>query len=275
MKLKELWSKTNKWLRLRRPPTAEEPEAEINNEGLIKKDIEGVPEAVEEEIESQSGRDSGQAESSEDARGFEEESSVVVAPETASEKGESIEKLQRGFDRLIERLANINDNLNLQVSQHRELLERLDKMPELAKSFPAIVENQEQIRVKLSEQLSSMVASNEQFIESVEKIPTETARQTEMLSEIKKRLASAAEVDSAMSEGFRQFNETLEKLDQNTLGQTDSIMQMSKTFATSDRYLKYIISRQNKRFMWLFVISLGVCVIAILLLAGIIIYLNQ
>jgi hypothetical protein len=52
-------------------------------------------------------------------------------------------------------------------------------------------------------------------------------------------------------------------------------MQMSKTFAASDRYLKYIISRQNKRFMWVFVIALGVCAVVILIMVGIIIYLRQ
>jgi cell division protein FtsL len=52
-------------------------------------------------------------------------------------------------------------------------------------------------------------------------------------------------------------------------------MQMSKTFAASDRYLKYIVSKQRKSFMWVFMIALGVCVAAILILAGIIIYLRH
>ena len=78
-----------------------------------------------------------------------------------------------------------------------------------------------------------------------------------------------------MAEGFNKFNETLDKLDQTTIGQTDSIMQMSKTFAASDRYLKYIMSRQRKSFMWIFMIAMGVCLLAILILAGIIIYLGR
>jgi len=49
---------------------------------------------------------------------------------------------------------------------------------------------------------------------------------------------------------------------------------MSKTFAASDRYLKYIISRQNKRFMWIFVAAISICATAILILTGVIIYLR-
>jgi hypothetical protein len=50
---------------------------------------------------------------------------------------------------------------------------------------------------------------------------------------------------------------------------------MSKTFATSDRYLKYIISRQNKRFAWIFIGAVSVCAAVILVLVGIIIYLRH
>jgi hypothetical protein len=50
---------------------------------------------------------------------------------------------------------------------------------------------------------------------------------------------------------------------------------MSKTFAASDRYLKYIISRDKKRMFWLFAISIGICVFVILALVGIIVYLRQ
>ena len=57
--------------------------------------------------------------------------------------------------------------------------------------------------------------------------------------------------------------------------ETDGILQMSKTFAASDRYLKYIISKHSKRFMWIFIAAISVCTVCILILTGIIIYLNR
>jgi lipopolysaccharide/colanic/teichoic acid biosynthesis glycosyltransferase len=45
-------------------------------------------------------------------------------------------------------------------------------------------------------------------------------------------------------------------------------MQMSKTFAASDRHLKFVMSRQNKRFLWVFSIAMGICVFAIIVLAA-------
>ena len=121
----------------------------------------------------------------------------------------------------------------------------------------------------------SAAAKNHQFLGAVEKIPHETAKQTDALVDIDHQLAAAADTDVQMTESFNRFNQTLEKLNQSTLSQTDSIMQMSRTFSTSDRYLKYIVSRQNKRFLWVFIISLSVCIVVILILTGIILYLKS
>ena len=131
------------------------------------------------------------------------------------------------------------------------------------------------ISLSLFEQLKATNLKDEQFIDAVEKIPTEVGRQTDALVNIDHQLAAAADADTQMAENFNTFNQTLDKLNLTTGSQTDSIMQMSKTFAASDRYLKYIISRQSKRFMWIFIAAIGVCLFTILVLAGIIIYLRQ
>ena len=50
---------------------------------------------------------------------------------------------------------------------------------------------------------------------------------------------------------------------------------MSRTFAASDRYLKFIVSRQARQFMWVFYSVLGICLAVIIILVGIIIYLSR
>ena len=50
---------------------------------------------------------------------------------------------------------------------------------------------------------------------------------------------------------------------------------MSKTFATSDRYLKYLMKQQSKRFMWMFITTISICVTVIAILTVIVIYIKQ
>ena len=258
MAMKDLWLQTGKWLKAQKLTGSGNSRPEIDDDGLISQDTESA-----QKDDTQGGPPGKQ------------QDNLVVKAVPQIDKQESIEKLQQGFSKLAEQLGGINEHLGRQVTQHEELIGRIEQLPKLLESFPSVVESQKHLTEQLIEQLKSAAAKNQQFIDSVEKIPNETAKQTDALVDIDHQLAAAADTDVQMTESFNKFNQTLDKLNQSTLGQTDSIMQMSRTFSTSDRYLKYIVSRQNKRFVWVFITSLSVCIAVILILAGIILYLKR
>ncbi|MBN1807268.1 MAG: hypothetical protein JW837_18630 [Sedimentisphaerales bacterium] len=256
--IKELWTQAGRWLRNSKLFDSGNSRPEVDDQGLISQDTEST-QTVDAQAESP-GRQSD---------------SLVVQAVPQFDKQESIEKLQQGLGKLAEQLGEINEHLGRQVTQHEELIGRIEQLPKLIESFPSVVESQKHLTEQLIEQLKTAAAKNEQFLDAVEKIPNETAKQTDALVDINHQLAAAADTDVQMTESFNKFNQTMDKLNQSTLGQTDSIMQMSRTFATSDRYLKYIVSRQNKRFIWVFITSLSVCLIVILILTGIILYIKR
>jgi len=259
MTLKELWSrtksKTSGWVQLRKQSNHKDYKPQVDDEGLITQDADS-PESAVDDMDAQSDK-------------------IVVKAVQPVSKPETLEKLQAGFDKLIDKLQGINEHLNRQVTQNEEMMSRIEQLPQLLEGFPELLDNQKQVTGQLLEQLKAAAIKNEQFIETVEKIPTETAKQTDALVDIDHQLAAAADTDVQMAESFNKFNETLDKLNQSTITHTDSIKQMGKTFATSDRYLKYIISRQSKRFVWIFIAAISVCAVVILILTGIIIYLRH
>ena len=258
MTVKEFWARVSNWVTGEKLSRDSNYQPQINDEGLISEN--GGPAEPGGDESQQSGTQSGQ---------------VIVKTVQPVEKQQSLEKLQEGFNNLIGQLQGINENLNRQVTQNEDLMGRIEQLPKLLESFPDVVQNQKQITEGLIEQLKTAAAKDQQFLDAVEKIPTETAKQTDALVDIDHQLAAAADTDVQMAESLNKFNEALDKLKQSTVSQTDGIMQMSKTFATSDRYLKYILSKQNRRFMWVFIAAIGVCVLAILILTGIVIYLRQ
>ena len=258
MTLKDWWSDTSRWLRSHGFSTDSGVDAEIDDEGYISQEP-----------------DSTEPEQPEATNGHANNSVVVRADGPEPDRQQSLEKLQEGFNQLVGQLQGINEHLNRQVNQHAELMERIEKLPEWLASFPTVVEGQKQITEKLLEQVKGAAAKQERFIDAVEKMPTETAKQTDALVAIDHQLAAAADTDVQMVENFNKFSQTLERLNQATKGQTDGILQMSKTFQTSDRYLKYIVSKQNKRFVWIFIAAISVCVFVILILTGVIVYLKS
>jgi small-conductance mechanosensitive channel len=267
MTLKEYWAQAVKWLRSQKLFVEAAHHPDLNDDGLLRTDHEhDAPHP-----EPDGAVDTSAAES---ARPAPVQTGVVRAVPPA-DRQESLEKLQQGFERLIEQLQGINEHLNRQANQHEELMSRIEQLPQMLESFPQVVENQKQITEQLIEQLRGAAAKNERFVDAVEKMPLETAKQTDALVNIDHQLAAAADIDVQMTESFNNFNQALDKLNESTIGHTDGVIQMSKTFAASDRYLKYIMAKQSRRFMWLFIAAISVCVACILLLAGIIIYLNR
>jgi archaellum component FlaC len=289
MAFKDIWAETSNWLRSRKISFSGHHRPEIDEEGLISQDSDSVRAhettlAENEQQTTESPRvealrrkkpDDKHPASEVDAESAVQYPVSRVENEESGKANESLEKFREGFDKLVNQLEGINGHLNRQAEQHEALMERIKQLPGLLEKFPAMVENQKKITEQLLEQLRSMAAKNEQFMDAVEKIPAETSKQTDALVDIDHQLAAAADIDVQMAENFNNFNRTLDKMNQSTINHTDGILQMSKTFAASDRYLKYILSKQSRRFMWVFFTAISICTVVILILTGIIIYLRS
>ena len=249
MELRELLTRLMNWLRGRRPGHNDYVAPPINDNGLMSHDAQQTP----------AGSDKNSPVQAVAVRG----------------KSESLEKLQAGFDRLIGELSSINEHLGKQASQHADLIARIDQFPKILEGFPSIVENQKALTETLVSQLKTNLLKDQQILAAVEKIPAESAKQTDALINIDRQLAASADVDIQMTETFNKFNSSLDKLDRSTKDHTEGISQMSRTFAASDRYLKFIVTRQTRQFMWVFYSALGICIAVIVILVGILIYLSR
>jgi len=256
MTLREILTGTSNWLRSRRYEHAGHCAPVLDNDGLLTMALE-----PEEDFEGTSSATAPHR--------------PVLVNSVTLERREPVERLQEGFNRLIDQLEQINDHLNQQVSQHQELMGRVRQLPQLLESLPSAVENQKILTHRLLEQLRATAAKDQHFMETVGKIPTETARQTDALNLINHQLAAAADADVQLAGSFVKFKDTLERLNHNTACNTDGIVQMSKTFAASDRHLKYVVTKLNQRYVWTLALALTVCGAAICTLAGLVIYLAR
>ena len=243
MELREIWSRFVSWMRKQVPSSRSDYEQpQLSDDGLI---INQAP--------------------------------ADKSPlQTVAVRGKpEVEKFQAAFETLIDQIQNINEHLNKQVAQHENLIARIEQFPKLLENFPAVVENQKALTEQLVSQLKTNILKDQQLLSAVEKIPAESAKQTDALQAIDRQLAAASDVDIQMTETFGKFNETLAKLNQSTKDHTDGIAQMSRTFAASDRYLKFVVTRQTRQLMWVFYSALGICIAVILILVGIIIFVNK
>jgi chromosome segregation ATPase len=167
------------------------------------------------------------------------------APMAVKKKKDSAEMFNDAVNKLVDKLEGINHNLDRQVQQNQQLVQRMDVFPDMLSTMPKAVEEQRQAFARVAEQLARK-------IEHDEKVAVE-------LVGIHEKVAASAEIDAQMSENFSKFSDTLGKLDQDTVCQTEWLQQISHTFLASERYMKHTLAKQQKRFYWVFGVSLGVC----------------
>lgn len=257
MTLRGILSGTASWLRAHRDEDHDHCEPALDDDGLLAADFEPDDD-------------------SRDVRSMGPTSRPVVVSAIASlERREPVERLQEGLDQLVSQLEQINDHLSEQLTQHGELMGRVRQLPQLLESLPSAVENQKRLTTQLLEQLRVTAARDRQFGVIVEQIPVAATRQTDALIDINHQLAIAGDIDVQMAESFNKFRMTLDRLNQNTVGNTEGILQMSRTFAASDRYLKYVVAKLNKRYAWTLALALSVCAAVVAALAGAIFYIAR
>jgi dGTP triphosphohydrolase len=255
MALKQLWTRIDRWWSAKNQRVVS---VAVDEDGLI------------------SEPDTGSSDTPPDQDKNTRDTEMVVKKVSAVERKDNTEVLGQAFNKLIDKLQGINEHLDKQISQHEELMQRIEKLPDLLQSLPDAVGNQRQVVDSLIEQLKTRALKDQQFTETIDKIPSEAAKQTNAVLEMNHKLSVATDIDAQMSENFNKFKDALTKLDADTVSQTEGIKQMNKTFVASDRYLKYIISRQNRRFMWIFMTALVVCTFSIIsLIICILLILNR
>ncbi len=195
------------------------------------------------------------------------DSSGIISRVSGSvDRVEALGVIQHSFEQLVEKLGGINENIDRQIKQNEELIQRMAELPHLLQNFPESLKNQKAVIDGMIEQLKVQSLKSQQFIDTVEKIPAAAEKQTNAISNMSVQLGACADVDAQLAAGFSKFNSITDKLKDNVENQTNSIIQLSKTFSASDRYLKYILNTQHRRFMWVFISALGVCTFAIVML---------
>lgn len=143
---------------------------------------------------------------------------------------ESLQKLTNGLGHMLEQLDSICTNLDKHSSQNQELIEKISHIPEILKE-----------------------------------IPEHAQKQVETFENIRDRLEENAHTHKDMLDGFFKFNENLQELNSNSSCQNDNLLRLGKSFTSSERYFKYMLDKQSKRFMWVFIISMFVSLSCVIL----------
>jgi chromosome segregation ATPase len=177
---------------------------------------------------------------------------------------DSSEQISDVFGKLVDQLSSINQNISRQVRQQQAMVTRFDELPEILRNVPTQSEQQKVLIETLIEKLDSQIEGQRGVMETFGSVPVEAMKQTEAVERMTQKLGDAVDSDIQVSANLKDFKDAVVGLDGATAGQTESLEKLNATFTSSDRYLKYIISRQNNRMMVVFAVSIGISAFAVI-----------
>jgi phage-related tail protein len=192
-------------------------------------------------------------------------------PETAIvTKKDHVERFTDAVQQMVEKLEGIQRHLDRQVGQSEQLLNQMAQLPDLLSILPQSVGRQEEALRALLSQLQEKDRQDRQFLDTLSSLPDQAARQVQKLEEIHQQMAESLQSDNQLNHQVGQVCDTLNKLDRNTVSQTEWMEHVCRTFTLTDRYLKLTLAKQQRRFLWMMTIGMGICLLSVLgLVAGI------
>lgn len=220
------------------------------------------------------GKSGGGVAVQEEAAAQENSSSVVPLRKNTESaivrKKDSAELFQEAVDKLVDRLEQINAGIAQRVGQNEQLLDRMSRLPEFLSSLPQQAQEQKEILQELAAELKDKTASEQKMVDSITGMTEQSVEQTRKLADIREQLHGSAKTNRQLCDNMGRFGDSLDKLNTGTDTQTEWIGHLSRSLAATDQYLKMTLARQQSRFLWVFAISMAVCLAAI---AGLVIVL--
>lgn len=189
----------------------------------------------------------------------------VAGPEASIvTKKDHAERFTESVHQLVNKLEGIHDHLGRQVDQNEQLLAKMGQLPELLKTMPEAISRQEQAVYSLLNQLQEKSRQDQEVLSLLSSLPDQSARQSRTLGEIHQQLAQSLREETQLNEQVSRVSDVLKKLDKNTVSQTEWLEHMSRTFMVTDRYLKLTLAKQQRRFLWILIVCMGICLLSVL-----------
>jgi len=189
------------------------------------------------------------------------------APSTLSTRGNKKEvqlaALEGSFNRLVEVLESLNDNVVRQHDQNKDLIDHLAHTSDLMRALPENVEAQGRSVQNLAQEIKEHTLRNQQVVEIVKALPDLNRQQVDRLGDIAHQMEDSVESGVRMAESFNRFDGTVQGMLNNSKAQTVSLANMGEMLEKNEQQLHTMIRKQNRRFTWLLVVVLVVSLIAV------------
>jgi len=199
-----------------------------------------------------------------------DESAPALAHSEEHQKPRQLSVMEEAYNRLVDVLESINDNLHQQRLQGSDLKSSLDSLHELLKSMPESLDRHNKLAQDIAQQIRQQNLQNQRVNEIMQDLPELARKQVDKLADIDMLLENSTQSQSRIADSFLHFDQSLTELSKTSNSQNQSISHINQLMQQSQEHLRQLVSRQNRRFNWMLaiflIISIAFTVVVIMLL---------
>jgi len=192
-----------------------------------------------------------------------------------NKKEKQLVAMEEGFNRLVQVLESIDDNVSQQREQGSQVNERLAALAELSRLLPESVESQSKMVQGLREEIQNQGLRHQQLADTVKTLPELTQSQVDKLGEINRHMESSIETEAQMLESFNRFDHSVQGMANHTKAQAMSLANIGEMMERNEQRLQEMVRRQNRRFSWLVGIIMVGSLAAIAAVVMLVLYINK
>ncbi|HPD30871.1 MAG TPA: hypothetical protein PLL20_12810 [Phycisphaerae bacterium] len=205
--------------------------------------------------------------------GKEEETMPDRAPRPLArwnKRDQTLAKLQEGYEQVTRVIQEIQNHLVAQSDRSERICNSLEQLARSVNELPAIARTQTQTLETIAAHIEATGSRTRQMAESLADVPKLAKAQSESLISINRQLEIAGEQRSLTCQTLDRMGSALGTLSGSAQSQTERLKTIGDRTEQQVELLTEMISRQNRRFIMLFVVTIilaGAALTAIAFLA--------
>jgi hypothetical protein len=180
-----------------------------------------------------------------------------------SKRDQTLVKLQEGYEQVTRVIQEIQNHLVIQADRSERICTSLEQLARSAIELPAIGREQSQTLETIAAHIEASASRTQQLADSLTDVPKLAKSQSEALVGINRQMEMAGEQRMVATQTLERIGGAIGTLSTASQGQTDRLKMIEARTDQQVDLLTQVITRQNRRFIMLFVVTVILAVAAL------------
>lgn len=182
-----------------------------------------------------------------------------------SNRQQTMERLQAGYERMLGLCQTIDDHLQSQRQQGQQVADSLSQLTSSIGEMPNQLNQIGQRLDRIADQALKASSSTERLSDAIDQLIPAQRSQNDLLSSVHRQLGESSHTNSQLADVLVELKGAMQGLSRSETERMKVLEQLTGMLATRDREFTAMVQQQNKAFKWAWAGSLSAAVVALVI----------